>query len=95
MAAKDPVRLRLEIHGRVQGVWFRASTRDEALGIGVSGRVRNLANGNVEVTVEGDRSAVERLVAWCRKGPQGASVSKIEIKEEDYVGEFDTFQIRY
>jgi len=95
MDPKDPVRLRLEIHGRVQGVWFRASARDEALGIGVSGWVRNLANGHVEVTVEGDRSAVERLVAWCRKGPRGASVSKIEMKEETYAGEFDTFEIRY
>ncbi|MDX1764932.1 MAG: acylphosphatase [bacterium] len=95
MAVKDPLRLHLEIHGRVQGVWFRASTREEALGMGLSGWVRNRANGNVEVTVEGERSAVDRLVAWCRTGPRGASVSKINIREEPYVGEFDTFQVRY
>lgn len=95
MAGKDLLRLHLEIHGIVQGVWFRASTRDEALRIGVGGWVRNLANGNVEVTVEGERRAVEQLLAWCRKGPRGASVSKIDMKEEDYVGEFDTFGVRY
>jgi acylphosphatase len=63
------VKVHLVIGGRVQGVAFRAYTVDEARALGVAGWVRNLPDGRVEAEAEGDRGAVEALVAWCRHGP--------------------------
>jgi acylphosphatase len=79
----------------VQGVWFRASTRDEADRLGVSGWVSNLPDGSVEAVFEGDKKKVEEIVGWCHRGPSGAKVSKVEIVWEPYRKEFDHFDIRY
>ncbi|MBL8919685.1 MAG: acylphosphatase [Myxococcaceae bacterium] len=67
----------LRIEGLVQGVSYRASARDEALRLGVSGWVRNLANGDVESLASGPPSAVDAYVAWCRVGPEEARVTKV------------------
>lgn len=75
-------RRRVVVHGRVQGVWFRDSMRREAERLGVSGWVRNRADGSVEAALEGADDAVERLVAWCDHGPSGARVLRVEVQDE-------------
>ena len=77
------------------GRLFRASTRDEAVRIGVGGWVRNLPDGSVEALFEGEKKKVEEIVAWCYKGPSGARVRKVELKWEPYKGEFKHFDVRY
>lgn len=76
------VRRHLIVRGRVQGVFFRAATRDEAVAAGVAGWVRNCADGSVEAVFEGPPDAVERLVAFARGGPPHAQVEDVEVREE-------------
>ena len=83
------------VSGWVQGVFFRAETRDLARQLGVTGWVRNLWDGRVEAVVEGEDWAVEQLVAWCRQGPRGAQVDDVDVTYEDYAGEYGTFSVRY
>ncbi|UCD84870.1 MAG: acylphosphatase [Deltaproteobacteria bacterium] len=89
------IRAHLYVEGFVQGVFFRAETREEARRLGVTGWVRNLPDGRVEVVGEGEEGSVKGLVNWCHKGPSGARVSKVEVKYEQYRGEFDSFSVRY
>ena len=77
------IRRRVVVHGHVQGVFFRDSVRRRALAEGVSGWVRNNRDGTVEAVFEGEREAVERLVAYAREGPRGARVDRIETLAED------------
>jgi acylphosphatase len=70
------------VSGRVQGVWFRESCREEAIVRGVAGWVRNLADGRVEAVFEGDPAAVDALVAWCHDGPRRARVRDVERLDE-------------
>lgn len=74
------------VHGRVQGVFFRDSTRRLALEHGVSGWVRNTWEGTVEAVFEGPPGAVERLVEFARHGPFGAAVERVEVFDEDEEG---------
>lgn len=76
------VRLRLVIHGRVQGVAFRASTVDAARAAGVDGWVRNRPDGCVEAVLEGGSDAVERVARFCAQGPRLARVTRVERVEE-------------
>jgi len=80
------VRRRVVVHGVVQGVWFRASARREAEAHGVAGWVRNRPDGTVEAVFEGSPDAVERLVAWCARGPRGAAVVRVEAGAEPPAG---------
>jgi acylphosphatase len=91
----DPpvVRVRLTISGRVQGVFYRDTCHAEARRLGVRGWVRNRPDGTVEVVAEGTRSAVGRLVAWCRLGPSRAHVTDVAIIDEEPIGE-STFRVR-
>ena len=82
------------IHGIVQGVFFRASTRAEARRIGVAGWVRNLPDGSVEALFEGETLKVEEILGWSHKGPCGARVSNVDITFAPYKGEFTRFDIR-
>ena len=91
---KRKKRVRLVISGRVQGVFFRASTKDEADRLGLGGWVRNLETGQVEAVAEGDAEAIERFLSWCRVGPRLASVSRVETTEETPEGSPSTFVIR-
>jgi len=93
--SKEQLRAHVIIHGLVQGVWFRASTKDEADRLGVTGWVRNQPAGSVEAVFEGEKKKVEEIVGWCHRGPSGASVSKVEIVWEPYSREFVHFDIRY
>jgi acylphosphatase len=87
------IRIGLVIEGRVQGVWFRDSTRHEAKALGVSGWVKNRRDGAVEVVAEGPEEKVRELVAWCRHGPPHAVVTGVREREEPWQGEFDSFDI--
>lgn len=91
-AEKTHVHLRIE--GRVQGVFFRASTLDQAIRLGLKGWVRNCPDGSVEVVAEGERKKIDDLVEWCRHGPPGAHVRDVLIQWEDFQGEFPDFRIR-
>ena len=86
-------RVHLWIEGRVQGVWFRGSTKEEAERLGVSGWVRNLPDGRVEAVAEGDDDQVERFVKWCRQGPSMARVDDIRIEREEPEGASGGFRI--
>jgi acylphosphatase len=81
------------IAGRVQGVAYRYSTYQEARRQGVVGWVRNLADGRVEATFEGEDDAVNRMVHWCRRGPPGAFVEAVDVSWIEPTGEFGAFGI--
>lgn len=83
----------MRIAGRVQGVFFRASTAERARQLGVNGWVRNCPDGSVEVVAEGPRSKLEDLVAWCRHGPPGAHVRDVQLRWEEAKKEFHDFRI--
>ncbi|MFC1823645.1 acylphosphatase [Thermodesulfobacteriota bacterium] len=87
------VRVRLLIEGRVQGVWFRDSTRTQANTLGINGWVRNRRDGNVEVLAEGPEKNVGKLIEWCHKGPSAARVDRVQEYREEWQGEFDSFDI--
>jgi acylphosphatase len=87
------MRKRVVVHGQVQGVFFRDSTCREAQTRGVSGWVANRPDGAVEAAFEGDPGAVEALVDWCRRGPRGAEVERVEEFDEEPEGLSD-FQVR-
>lgn len=88
------VRVRLTIEGRVQGVFFRATTLEEAIRLGVKGWVRNCPDGSVEVLAEGERKKVDDLIRWCRHGPPGAHVHDVRLEWADPKEEFRDFRIR-
>ena len=94
MAEHKHVRAHVVISGRVQGVCFRACTVDEATAAGITGWVRNTSDGCVEAVFEGEKSAVETMIAWCRKGPPPARVSSVEVVWEEPKGE-QGFGVRY
>lgn len=71
----------LRIHGLVQGVFFRKSTCERAIKIGIVGFVRNNNDGTVEVFAEGEEEILNQFIEWCKKGPKGAKVEKIDIHE--------------
>jgi len=87
------VRAHIWVTGLVQGVFFRYATVEEAQRHRVSGWVRNLADGRVEAVLEGEREDVDEVIEFCRRGPPGAHVTDVEIKWENYTGEFKDFRI--
>ncbi len=91
----DNLRAHVVIHGLVQGVYFRASTKEVAVRLGVGGWVRNLMDGSVEALFEGEKKKVEEVVAWCYKGPPGARVVHVDLSYEPYQGEFRHFDVRH
>ena len=80
------MRKRIVAHGRVQGVFFRDSTRQHAASAGVAGWVANRPDGTVEAVLEGDAEAVEAVVAWMREGPRSADVDRLEVTDEEPEG---------
>jgi acylphosphatase len=92
---ENNIRVRLILEGRVQGVWFRESTRREASRLGVVGWVKNRSDGKVEVVAEGSKEAVRNLVNWCHHGPATAKVNRVRETEEVWRGEFASFDIVY
>ena len=88
-------RVHITITGKVQGVAFRAKTRNEAIRNHVSGWVKNLPDGSVEAVFEGATEDVDRIVDWCRIGPSLAVVERVVAVEGSYSNAFKDFSIRY
>jgi acylphosphatase len=91
----DAQRATVVVHGRVQGVFYRASAMQEAQALGLSGYALNLPDGGVELVAEGPRAALEDFVAWCRQGPPAAHVEEVQLKWSAARGEFRTFSIEH
>lgn len=83
--------LRLVIHGRVQGVFFRDSMRREAQNLALAGWVRNRSDGTVEAAVQGEPAAVDAIVCWAQRGPQHAQVERVDINSDD--GSYTGFEV--
>lgn len=88
-------RIHAIIKGRVQGVFFRSTTKRQADSLKLKGFVKNLENGDVEVVAEGERKNLETLLDWCRKGPAMSNVEKINADWEKASGEFSSFEVKY
>ncbi len=88
------VRARVRVEGLVQGVYYRAHTRDKAERLEVTGWVRNLPDGAVEAVVEGNEPAVRAMLEWMGRGSPRAVVTKLEVTWEPYAGDFDRFSVR-
>jgi acylphosphatase len=73
------VRAAAQVRGRVQGVWYRGSTREQALRLDLRGWVRNLPDGTVRLEVQGPRDRVEELLRWCHEGPEHAIVTGVDV----------------
>ena len=80
-------RARVQVRGRVQGVFFRAEARARAESLGVAGWIRNLPDGRVEAVFEGEDEHVDSMVEWCRRGPAGAEVEEVDVERQEPVGE--------
>jgi acylphosphatase len=94
VTALEKTRVRLKIAGRVQGVYYRASTVQQAQSLGLTGWVMNCSDGSVEAVAEGAQSKLEALIAWCRQGPQGARVTLVDVRWETPENNFYGFSIR-
>lgn len=86
-------RVHVLISGQVQGVWYRASTKDQADLLGLTGWVRNTPDGKVEAVFEGKESDIQKMLLWCWEGPDLAKVIDVNINFEEYIDEFDSFKI--
>ena len=84
---------RFLVRGKVQGVWFRASTRAEAVALGLRGHARNLGSGDVEVLAIGEAAAIERLAAWLQHGPPTARVDEVQRFAEDAGADARGFEV--
>ena len=89
----DNVRAHVIISGRVQGVFFRMETKRTADAAGVSGWVRNLADGTVEAVFEGARGDVDTVLEWCHQGPSAALVKSVALDWQFFSAEFDRFTV--
>jgi acylphosphatase len=85
--------LQLVVRGRVQGVYFRASTQREAKRLGLSGWVKNRADGSIEVLAEGEEDAIRELHGWAQKGPSAARVDRVDTRWRSFTGDFADFRI--
>lgn len=89
----DKKRVHIIVLGKVQGVFFRASTKDTADKLGVGGLVRNNPDGTVEVIAEGYEAQLQKLIDWCHIGPDRSIVSGVETDWLPYTAEFQEFNI--
>ncbi|RZS99670.1 acylphosphatase [Aquimarina brevivitae] len=83
----------ITITGKVQGVWYRKSTKETADQLGLVGYVQNLDNGNVYIEAEGAEAQLNKLVEWCHQGPEFALVADVK-KKEDGLKDFTSFEIK-
>ena len=89
------IRAHVRISGRVQGVFYRSTTRDRAEQLGLTGWVRNTSDGKVEAMFEGEETAIKDMIVWCHKGPRSADVSDVMVEYQKFLGEFEEFCITY
>ena len=83
----------ITVDGRVQGVWFRAGTKEKAEELGLTGWVMNRPNGTVEIHAQGEKSQLENFIAWCRQGTPAAKVTSLDIDRSLIQQEFISFDI--
>jgi acylphosphatase len=88
-------RLHIRVYGRVQGVYYRYTAQQRAAELGLTGWVRNLPDGSVELLCEGPKADLNALAEWCRTGPRGARVEHTDFSWEEPKGDFRDFAIRY
>lgn len=88
------IRAVVRVIGRVQGVWFRQSTKQTAEKYGVYGWVCNQPDGSVAAVIEGEKGAVQAVVDWCRYGPELARVDDLQVDWKNATGEFSSFRVR-
>lgn len=91
----EKICVRLFISGIVQGVFFRENTRQIAQELGITGWVKNLPDGRVEIVAEGEKEKIQDLIEWAKVGPQFAKVEKVETFWEEFQNEFNSFEIKY
>lgn len=91
----EAARAHIFISGRVQGVCYRAFTRELAYNLDLNGWARNLNDGRVEALFEGEKNVIEQAIKKCYIGPPGARVNDIEVHWETFVGDQKSFMIRY
>jgi len=92
--AANKVQVQMVVSGRVQGVFFRAATAQEASALGLRGWVRNRPDGRVEILAEGERRNLEMLLAWAYQGPPAARVTEVEVEWFQYDGKLHSFEVR-
>ena len=92
---EDEKRVKIQVFGIVQGVFFRANTRDYAKKLGIKGTVRNIYDGSVEIIAEGNEKKLIELIAFAKTGPPSAKVYNIDIKWEKALGNFSDFRVVY
>ncbi len=85
--------VRLRISGKVQGVWYRASAKDEALRLALKGKVWNESNGDVGAILQGTKDQIDDFVAWCKKGPPLARVEEVRLEWVEDKVVFQSFEI--
>jgi len=83
----------IRIYGQVQGVFFRSYAKEVADRLGLVGWVKNNPDGSVETVAEGSKEKLEEFVKWCKKGPSGAMVEKVEVKWGEKSEDYDQFEI--
>lgn len=88
-------RMTMTIHGRVQGVFFRESTKNKARELGVVGRVRNEPDGSVYVDAEGEEEKLRELLKWCRQGPSGARVNRVDHEFVPDLKGYQDFEVNF
>lgn len=87
--------VRIKIYGVVQGVWFRQSTKEKALELGLTGWVRNEGDGTVCAEAEGEEEKLDEFIKWCREGSEAAKVDKVEVKDSPELKDYKDFVINY
>lgn len=87
-----PKTIQIIVRGKVQGVYFRESSKKKALELGLNGTVQNRADGSVEINVTGNDAELDLFVEWCKIGPPAASVDELQVKNNDQQ-KFDSFRV--
>lgn len=86
--------IKIRVSGKVQGVFFRASTKEKADELGVRGMVRNEADGSVFIDAEADETILAEFVNWCKKGPDRAKVTSVDVQESETLKNYSSFLIQ-
>lgn len=95
MTKKSLAHVFIIVHGRVQGVYYRAFTETTVKPLGITGYVRNLPQGTVEINAEGNRKSLEKLIGFLQQGPPNSMVTQLEVTWSDYTKCYSNFEIRY
>lgn len=87
--------VKIRVHGKVQGVFFRQSTQEKAQELNVAGWARNESDGSVYIEAEGEEENIQQFLEWCKQGPPAASVSDMEYEAEEELKNFKEFRIEF